>query len=123
MVAELLELNERWNRAWFEKDAATVELLAADDYIYIGASGFVLDRDGILRVIRSPSYRLDGGSDTEVVVRPLGREAAVVRHRWRGSGSSEGTSFTDDHRGVRVWEKQGSQWRLVVDQCSFSSSE
>jgi hypothetical protein len=111
----------RWFQAWLEKDAATVERLAAEDYVYIAPSGLVLDRQAILGIIRSPSYRLDQGTRTEVVVRPLGHEAAVVRRRYQGAGSIEGTSFTDDQRCVMVWEKQAGEWRLVMEQCSFSS--
>jgi hypothetical protein len=122
MLSELHDLNERWNRAWFEKDPATVERLMAVDYIYIGPNGLVLDRQAILRIIRSPSYRLDHGAHTEVVVRPLGCDAAVVRHRWQGTGSFEGTSFTDDQRGIRVWERRDGEWRLVVEQSSFSGN-
>jgi uncharacterized protein (TIGR02246 family) len=121
MLSELHDLSERWFRAWLEKDAATVERLMAEDYLYIGPSGLVLDRQAILAIIRSPSYRLDHGTRTEVVVRAVGREAAVVRHRYQGAGSFEGTSFTDDHRGVMVWEKHAGEWRLVMEQCSFSS--
>src|SRR6478672_10513671 len=110
MSSEVREVNERWDRAWFEKDAAAVDRLMADDYLFVGPTGLVLDRHAILSVIRSPSYRLEGGGHTEVVVRPVGREAAVVRHRWRGAGSFEGTPFEDDHRGVRVWEKQAGEW-------------
>jgi uncharacterized protein (TIGR02246 family) len=121
MLSELQGLSERWFQAWLEKDAATVERLAAEDYVYIGPSGLVLDRQAILAVVRSPSYRLDHGTRTEVVVRAVGEEAAVVRHRYQGAGSFEGTSFTDDHRCVMVWEKHAGQWRLVMEQCSFSS--
>ena len=49
----------------------------------------------------------------------LGAEAAVERHRYQGSGSFEGTAFTDDQRGVMIWEKQAGTWRLVFEQCSF----
>jgi uncharacterized protein (TIGR02246 family) len=120
MLSELHGLSQRWFQAWLEKDAATVERLMAEDYLYVGPSGLTLDRQAILAVIRSPSYRLDHGTRTEVVVRALGQEAAVVRHRYQGAGSFEGTSFTDDHRCVMVWEKQAGQWRLVMEQCSFS---
>src|SRR5262245_30958229 len=113
-------LSERWFQAWLKKDAATVERLAADDYIYVGPKGLTLDREAILAVIRSPSYRLDHGTRTEVVVRAVGHDAAVVRHRYQGTGSFEGTPFTDDHRCVMVWEKQAGEWRLVMEQCSFS---
>ena len=122
MSWQLHELSEAWFRAWLEKDAATIERLAADDYIYIGPTGFVLDRPGILRVVRSPSYRLEHATRSDIVVRPLGDNAAVVRHRYRGAGSFEGKSFGDDQLCVMVWEKHvGGEWRLVMDQCSFSS--
>jgi hypothetical protein len=121
MSSELHELSARWFQAWLEKDAAAVERLAADDYIYIAPTGLVLDRHAILEVIRSPGYRLDHGVRTEVVVRPLGRDAGVVRHHYQGAGCFDGASFTDDQRGVMVWEKQAGEWRLVIEQCSFSS--
>jgi uncharacterized protein (TIGR02246 family) len=118
---EVEGLGRSWFQAWLEKDAATVERLAAEDYVYVGPSGLVLDRQAILAVIRSSSYRLDHGNRTEVVVRTVGRDAAVVRHRYQGAGSFEGSSFTDDHQCVMVWEKHAEQWRLVMEQCSFNS--
>jgi ketosteroid isomerase-like protein len=121
MSSELLDLSQRWFQAWLEKDAATVERLAADDYLYVAPSGSALDRQAILAIIRSPSYRLDHGTRTEVVVRPVGQSAALVRHRYQGAGSFEGASFTDDQRCVMIWEKQAGQWRLVMEQCAFSS--
>jgi uncharacterized protein (TIGR02246 family) len=120
MLAELHGLNERWNQAWLAKDAATVERLMADDYIYVAPNGMVLDRQAILGIISSPSYRLDRASRSDVVVRAIGQEAAVVRHRSEAAGSFDGTSFTDDHVCVMVWERQSGQWRLVMEQHSFS---
>src|SRR5690348_6342293 len=103
MLPELHGLSERWFQAWLDKDAATVERLAAEDYHYVAPAGLALDRQAILAIIRSPGYRLDRGTRTEVVVRALGSDAAVVRHRYQGAGSFEGTPFTDDHRCVMVW--------------------
>jgi hypothetical protein len=121
MPSEVHDVSERWFRAWLEKDAATVERLAAADYLYVAPDGSTLDRPAILSIIRSPSYRLDRGTRTDVVVRPVGRDAAVVRHHYRGAGSFGGAPFTDDQRCVMVWEKQAGEWRLVMDQCSFAS--
>jgi uncharacterized protein (TIGR02246 family) len=121
MVSELHDLSERWFQAWLDKDAATVARLMADDYLYVAPAGLTLDRPAILAIIRSPSYRLEHGTRTEVVVRTVGRDAAVVRHRYQGAGSFEGTPFTDDHRCVMVWEKHTGEWRLVMEQCSFST--
>ncbi len=70
----------------------------APDYVYIAPTGQVLDRDAILAIIRSPSYRLKQGTRTEMVVRPLTDDAAALVHRWQGEGAFEGKAFRDDHR-------------------------
>jgi hypothetical protein len=88
--------SERWFRAWLDKDAAVIDGLAAGDYLYVGPGGAVMDRARILSVIRSPTYRLVRGVRTEVVVRALGRDTALVRHRYRGTGSFDGRAFDDD---------------------------
>ena len=119
MLSEVQGLSESWFQAWLDKDAVTVERLMAEDYLYIAPSGAVLDRQAIMAIIRSPSYRLEQGKRSEVVVRALGPEAAVERHRYQGNGSFEGTAFTDDQRGVMIWEKQAGAWRLVFEQCAF----
>jgi hypothetical protein len=112
---------ERWFQAWLEKDAETVERLAAEDYIDVAPNGSILDRLALLAIIRSPSYRLDHGTRTEVVVRAVGHDAAVVRHHYPGAGSFEDASFTDGQRCVMISEKQAGEWRLMMEQCSFSS--
>jgi hypothetical protein len=121
MSSELHDLSARWFQAWLEKDAATVEELAAEDYVYVAPTGVVFDRHAILGIIRAPTYRLDRATRTEIVVRPLGIEAGVVRHRYQGAGSFAGAAFTDDQRGVMVWEKHAGRWRLVMDQSSHYS--
>jgi hypothetical protein len=120
MSSELRSESERWFQAWLDKDASIVERLAADDYIYIAPSGAMLDRAAILKIIRSPGYRLDRGARTDVIIRLLGRDAGIVRHRYEGAGSLDGKAFTDDHRGLMVWEKHAGEWRLVMEQNSFS---
>src|SRR5262245_24406791 len=121
MPSELHDLSQRWFQAWLDKDAGPVERLMAEDYIYVAPNGAIFDRQKILAIIRSPSYRLEHGTRTEVVFRALGQEAAMVRQRYQGAGSFEGTRFTDDQRCVMIWEKQAGEWRLVMEQCSYAA--
>ena len=120
MPEEVRDLSARWFQAWLDKDAETIERLAADDYMYVSPNGSVLDRQAILGIIRSPSYRLARGMRTEVVVRAVGPSAAVVRHRYEGAGVFEGAEFIDDQRCVMVWEKAAGGWRLVMEQCALN---
>jgi ketosteroid isomerase-like protein len=118
MSSELEQFVQRWNRAWLDKDAASVERMMADDYVYVAPTGQVFDRAAILGIIRSPTYRLHHCTLTNVVVRMLGDNAAVVRDRIRGEGEFEGTRFKDDHSCIRVCAKVRGEWQIVVEQCT-----
>jgi uncharacterized protein (TIGR02246 family) len=118
MTAELEHLNQIWNRAWLEKDVALVEKLMADEYVYIAPNGQLLDRQTILNIIRSASYRLFHGTRTEAVYKPISSDAAAVVHRWQGEGTFEGNSFKDDHRCSMVCARRGTEWQIVLEHCS-----
>ena len=119
MIADLERLNHKWNQAWLDKDAATVDRMMADDYVYIAPNGQVWDRPTILKIIQSPSYHLDkNGASTEVMVKPVGSDAGAVVRRWQGEGTFEGKGFKDDHRCTSLWVRRGSEWQVVLEQCT-----
>jgi hypothetical protein len=118
VATELEQFVQRWNRAWLEKDATSVERMMAEDYVYVAPTGQAYDRAAILGVIRSPSYRLNHCTLTNVAVRMLGDNAAVVRDRIRGEGEFEGTRFKDDHSCIRVCARVKGEWQIVVEQCT-----
>src|SRR5580700_9599988 len=98
---ELDHLRKTWNTAWLENDSATVDKLMAPEYVYIAASGLVLDRSAILGVILSPSYKLHHAGWSEVQIILLSDSAAVIIDRLQGSGTLNGNTFTDDNRCSR----------------------
>ena len=115
---DLKHLNETWNRAWLEKEAATVERLMSSEYLYVAPNGQVLNRAALLEIIRSPRYHISWGTRTEVEIRSLGTDAGVVLHRWQGEGSYEGKSFKDDHRCTMLCKRTDGEWQVVLEQCS-----
>jgi len=118
MSEELERLNRVWIAAWFEKDAATVDALMAPDYEYVGPNGQILDRASILEIIRSPGYTLKSGSRSEVKMVEIAPDVVAVQHRWQGTGSYDGKSFTDDHRCTALWVRRNDQWQVAHEQCS-----
>jgi hypothetical protein len=118
MSADLEHLNKIWNTAWLEKDAALVEKLMADDYLYIAPNGQLLDRKAILNVIRSPSYRLDNSTRTPVVIKTAGKDAAIMVFHSQAAGTFEGKSFKDDHKCTMLCVRRGNEWRVLLEQCS-----
>jgi uncharacterized protein (TIGR02246 family) len=118
MRDDLKRLNETWNRAWLEKDAATVERLMSPDYLYVAPNGEMLDRAALLEIIRSPTYHISWGTHTEVEIQPLGTDAGFVLHRWQGEVSYEGKSFKEDHRCTMLCKRTDGEWWVVLEQCS-----
>jgi hypothetical protein len=118
MIAELERLNQTWNRSWLEKDAAVVEKMMAAEYVYVAPNGQLLDRETILNIIRSPSYRLDRSTRTEVIIKPVGHDGAAMVFRSQAEGAYEGKSFKDDYRCTTLCARRGAEWEIVLEQCS-----
>ena len=117
MQAELERLNHAWLDAWLAKDAAAIEAMMAAEYTYIAPNGQVLDRARILAIVRSPSYRLDRATGSEVRITVF-EDSAIVLRRSQSSGSFNGHAFIEDHRCSAVWVRQGGTWRLGWEHCS-----
>jgi ketosteroid isomerase-like protein len=116
VTSDLEKASQQWYQAWVEKDAVTVERMMADDYVYVAPNGQVQDREAILRVIRSPGYRLHSWNRTNIVGRMLGDDAAVIRARGQGEGEFGGKRFKEDHALVQVWARVRGEWKVVVEQ-------
>ena len=76
----------------------------ADDFTEHGYSGRIYDREAILDAEVGPIT----ATLTDLAVRPLGRDAALVTYR------------SNDHRGfanrASVWKRYGGVWRLAFHQ-------
>src|SRR5688572_1354358 len=100
-----------WHDAWFTKDARGIEQMTAEDYVYVAPNGVILDRAAILQVAGDATYGITGGTHTEGIVVMLAEGAALVRHRWQGTGTFRGQVFVDDHRCVTICDRSSGRWR------------
>jgi len=114
---ELERLSRAWTDAWLAKDAAVIEALMAPEYTYIGPNGRIQDRERILAVVRSPTYRLDRTTRSEVRIVRF-KDSAVILSRSQSAGSYEGQAFTEDHRCSSVWVLREGTWRLAWEHSS-----
>jgi ketosteroid isomerase-like protein len=118
MRADVETLMTAWQDAWFARNGRAIAEMMADDYVYVAPNGAVMDRATILGVVDDPTYALTGGAHTETVVSMLGEGAAMVRRRWKGSGTYRGHVFVEDHRCVTICVLSNGQWRIRYEQCS-----
>lgn len=123
-IIDALELaSDEWNSAWLNKDATVVEERAAGDYLYIGPHGEMLDRSDLLGIIQSPTYLLKKGEWTEVSIRLIGTDVALLLHRFRGEGEFRGTSFVEDNRLTTLWVRIDGRWKVCHEHCSAITPE
>ena len=115
-MSPLQQLNRSWLRAWFEKDVAAVERMMSESYFYVAANGVVLDRNAILRIIESPTYKLERGEVSEERVVDIAPGVAALLHRFQGAGSYEGNRFVDDQRCITIFVKRGDDWVFAFEQ-------
>jgi len=113
----LERLNRAWLEAWLAKDDAAIEAMMAPQYTYVAPNGQVMDRERILAIVRSPTYRLDRATGSEVHITRF-KDSAIVLRRSRSSGSFDGQAFTEDHRCSAVWLRQRGEWRLAWEHSS-----
>lgn len=118
MEDKLETLIAGWHDAWFTKDAVSIGQMMAEDYVYVGPNGAILDRAAILAIVGDPTYRLTGGTHQETMIIRLGEGAALVRHRWKGTGTYRGHAFVDDHRCVTICDRSCGRWCIRYEQCS-----
>jgi ketosteroid isomerase-like protein len=118
LTSEIQRLAEEWNTAWLKKDVPVVRSMMTKSYVYIPPNGRILDRAAILGIISSPTYKLRRGRITDARLIEISANIAALVHRWRGAGTFQGRSFTDDHRCVTIFVKQRRRWLMAFEQCS-----
>ncbi len=103
--------------AMLAADKAKLESLTSDQLSYGHSSGVVQSKSTFVEVIASKqtvykSIELSSQSITMV------GSNAIVRHNWLGeSGPADGSKWAVSKIGVlQVWQKQGSDWKLLARQ-------
>ena len=118
-VARLKQIQQELVNAWLAQDRATIERLLAPDWTVTGPTGTTSTRGQVLAdAFERRVHRLLSGRVTDVTVRMLGRDAAVVQGRTQASGTYEGAAYTATIRFTDVFERHGQDWRAVRSHAS-----
>lgn len=117
--AELRKLHDEWNAGWRTKDSSVVARLALPAFRYVAPNGEIVDKAGILAIIRAPGYRIQEGRHTEYTLQILSPDSAVLTFRWQGRGEFDGKAWSDNHRCSFTWVREKGQWRGALEHCSL----
>lgn len=115
----LADIQQELMKAWIARDRKTIELLLAPDWSVTGPTGTVTSRAEVLAdAFERDRHRVLSGSITDVSVRMIGADAAVVTGRTKASGTYAGAAYAAEIRFTDVFERHAGDWRAVRSHAS-----
>jgi ketosteroid isomerase-like protein len=111
----ILSLENAWNQAQWQKDAAALNMLLAPDLIYVDYDGTLMGRSEYIADLLSPSvHPLKIFSESMSVHVYAG--VAVVNGVYNESGVKNGKPYTERTRFTDTWVRRGETWVCVAGQ-------
>lgn len=115
--AAVAEAVSTLTKAMLAADKAKLEALTADQLSYGHSAGVIQTKAEFVDVIASKKTAYKSIELSNQTVAVVGSNA-IVRHSWVSeSGPADGSKWSVSKIGVlQVWQKQGSDWKLLARQ-------
>jgi ketosteroid isomerase-like protein len=110
--SSVLDADQARFKAMVGNDLAALDILLADDLVYVHSDAAVESKDQFLDELRSGRMRYRSISPRDVVVRRYG-STAVVTGRLDAAVTRAGADRDIALRYTAVYESDGGKWRLV----------
>ena len=111
--AELKALVQQTMEAYLKGDTAFLESAIADEASIINSDGMISSKRPDLSELANKNTLFDSLEMTDVNVRMLGENHALVTGVSKGAGTYMGEKFDVSTRDVICYEKQGGKWRCI----------
>ncbi len=113
---ELRGLEEGLARAYQANDVGFLDHLLADDYSVTDGPGTVSDKRKVLADHAGKHLRVAGFRFDEMLVLPLGPDAATVSGQYTWEATYDGHPVLPTCRYLRVYAREATGWRLRTGQ-------
>jgi ketosteroid isomerase-like protein len=111
----LIELERKWNEAFYNKDVAFIRTILADEFIATYDDGTRGDKTKELELAGSFSQAVTAAVQDEFIVKEFGN-TAVVWFTLHITGLKQGNPSELTLRYTDVWVLRGAQWLCVSTQ-------
>jgi ketosteroid isomerase-like protein len=119
METAVLKMGLQYNQMVVRGDAAEIERVLADDYIYTNDKGVVLGKAEELATYKNRRSKIESSETTEQKVRIIGNNAAVETGIFHVKGTgADGKPFDETERYTTTWKSTNGQWKIVADHTS-----
>jgi ketosteroid isomerase-like protein len=111
--ARILSLENAWNQAAQQKDAAALKMFLAPEMVYVEYDGTLMDRAAYLASVQSPSLQAERIVNESMHVHLFGA-VAVVDEVWREHGVKNGKPYALRERFTDTWVRRSESWVCVA---------
>jgi ketosteroid isomerase-like protein len=108
----LADLERRWNAAFYQKDAAFIATILADDFVATYDDGSRGDKAKELALAAAFDRRVESAVPDDFMVKEYG-DTAVVRFTLRVVGIRQGQRAETNLRYTDVWVLRDGRWLCV----------
>ena len=108
----LVDLERRWNAAFYQKDAAFIETILGDDFVATYDDGSRGDKAKELALAAAFDRRVESAVPDDFMVKEYG-DTAVVRFTLRVVGIRQGQRAETNLRYTDVWVLRDGRWLCV----------
>lgn len=113
--AELLKANQQYDEAIMRGDAAALDRIFADDFIYTNPKCEVIGKKDQIAALSSGAGNLEGAKSDDVRIRIYG-ETAVMTGRFTATEQRAEKTTAIEERYTAVWVRKDGRWQLVTEQ-------
>ncbi len=110
---ELMRLEQVWNQAHLNNDAAVLETLWADDLTVMVPGMAAMSKSDVLSFVKTGRMKFSRYETTDLKVRSFGDTAIVSGNLFR-SRTLEGKLHEDRWQFMKVYARRNGNWRVVA---------
>jgi len=122
VVQELTKIKAEWSDAEKNRDIPYLDKLWADDAVFGTSLGTVVNKQQLIELIKGTDRTIDELKSDNIQVRVFGNTAIMTDHTTM-RGTYKGAPFGGEYRYVRIFVKQGGEWRVELVQATPLKSQ
>ncbi|MDQ3131392.1 MAG: nuclear transport factor 2 family protein [Acidobacteriota bacterium] len=118
MEQQVLKMGQEYGKMIKNQDAAAVERILADEYLFTNEVGKVKNKAEDLATYKTSDTKFEMFEVSDQKVRVIGNGAAIETGSVRFKGSQKGKPFDGSERYTTTWVWRGGRWQVAADHVS-----
>jgi ketosteroid isomerase-like protein len=118
----ILKFEQDWANAYVKGDAAALDQIEADDFVFVGSDGMIETKADEVRNLKSKALKMTECKVEDMKVRVYGKTAIVTGVNTI-KGSQKGQDISGKYRFTDVLVRKKDKWQAVSTHVSMISEK